>query len=142
VLSKCVDHGRKGERDGYARVMRNGVRRPLHHWAILDNGGFIPTGAVVLHLCNNPKCVNIEHLRVGTQSENIQQMYADGRGVNNRGNRNGQAKLQETDVRAIRAALTGGALQADLAARYGVSVSLVSAIKRGRRWLEGATNER
>lgn len=34
----------------------------------------------VLHSCNNPKCVNPKHLRLGTASENMQQMIKEGRG--------------------------------------------------------------
>jgi hypothetical protein len=41
--------------------------------------GPIPDGLFVLHGCDNPPCVNIVHLRLGTQSENIKESYAKGR---------------------------------------------------------------
>jgi hypothetical protein len=33
------------------------------------------TGKVVMHTCDNPQCVNPEHLRLGTQKENIMDMH-------------------------------------------------------------------
>ena len=41
--------------------------------------GPIPDGLLVLHSCDNPSCVNPDHLRVGTQAENIQDRDAKGR---------------------------------------------------------------
>jgi hypothetical protein len=40
--------------------------------------GEIPSGLVVMHLCNTPRCCNPKHLRVGTQADNMQYAYATG----------------------------------------------------------------
>lgn len=42
--------------------------------------GPIPKGRSVLHRCDNPPCINPDHLRVGTQADNIADMVGKGRG--------------------------------------------------------------
>ena len=41
--------------------------------------GPIPKGMYVLHRCDNPPCINVEHLFLGTQAENMRDMAAKGR---------------------------------------------------------------
>lgn len=48
-----------------------------HRKVFRDTYGFLPP--VVMHICDNPLCVNPEHLRAGTQSENIKDCVAKGR---------------------------------------------------------------
>lgn len=45
------------------------------------HGRVVPPGMVVMHSCDNPPCVNEEHLVLGTVAENNRQMFAKGRGV-------------------------------------------------------------
>jgi hypothetical protein len=88
---------------------------------------------VLLHTCNNPGCVNPEHLRVGTQAENVAHCIASGRRA--RGERYGFAKLTMEDVVLIRTAYTSGKFsQRELAEAAGVSQSMVSRIVRGKKW--------
>lgn len=92
-----------------------------------------PGDKFVCHRCDNPTCVNPDHLFLGTNADNMRDCALKGRarGPGHIGSRHGNAKLTERDVLAIRASsLTGVAL----AARYGVSTSLISNIKRGHGW--------
>lgn len=44
----------------------------------------IPAGQVVRHKCDNPFCINTDHLELGTQKENIRDMIERGRGIKKR----------------------------------------------------------
>ena len=58
------------ERNGYANVRRGGSRTGHRlMWAALN--GPIPEGKVIMHTCDRPPCLNPDHLRLGTQSENM-----------------------------------------------------------------------
>lgn len=92
--------------------------------------GEIGEGLFVCHCCDNPKCVNPEHLFLGTHADNVADQVAKRRQV--LGTVNGRAKLSEADVQAIRAA--EGVTQKDLAARFGICRQQVSHIRTGKQW--------
>ena len=60
----------------YRTVARRGVY--AHRQAMID-AGYDVTGKVVMHLCDNPPCVNVEHLCLGTLAENTLDRHAKGR---------------------------------------------------------------
>jgi hypothetical protein len=49
-----------------------------------ETRGPIPDGLHVLHRCDIPACVNIDHLFLGTHSDNMQDIVAKGRHTSNR----------------------------------------------------------
>lgn len=101
---------------------------------MLANGP-IPAGMVVCHRCDNPPCVNPDHLFLGTQIDNMRDRSKKGRGNHRKGSRHGRAKLTEQDVRVIRSRYaTGDWKQSDLAAEYGVSQPLIGHIVRRVTW--------
>jgi hypothetical protein len=65
--------------DGYGMIRANGRSQPAHRVGYELQQGPIPTGLRVLHRCDNPPCVRGNHLRTGTQKENVQDMYNKGR---------------------------------------------------------------
>lgn len=95
--------------------------------------GSIEPGLVVCHRCDNPRCVNPRHLFLGTQSDNIKDMFAKGRQRDQRGSSHHAAKLTEADVLAIRDA--AGITHRELGLRYGIVRAHVSGIRSGRAWL-------
>jgi len=64
---------------GYGLIEVKGKTRRAHRVAYETFKGEIPAGLLILHRCDNPSCVNPEHLRTGTQVDNMQEMVAKGR---------------------------------------------------------------
>jgi len=88
----------------------------------------------VLHDCDNPPCCNPAHLCAGTQKENIRKCHAEGRASDRKGEKHGQAKLTDDDVREVRALYADGWLQREIAEEFGIAQSNVSIICRGKAW--------
>jgi hypothetical protein len=87
----------------------------------MEVNGAIPDGVQVLHRCDNPECINVKHLFLGTISDNMNDMYAKGRH-----GPGGHRKLSWDQVREIRAS---SETQQTLADRYGVHQSTISLIQ-------------
>lgn len=97
----------------------------------LTNGPIAP-GLVVRHRCHNPPCVRPDHLLLGTQAENILDSVRDRR--HTFGERNGNAKLTEASVLAIRQAHAAGHGPTELGRRYGVTEALIRQVCKGIGW--------
>lgn len=122
-------HFQAGSRSG---GVKRGPRQ-AHRVAYELTYGPLAPGKVVRHfVCDNPPCCNPTHLRSGTQADNSADKVAAGRQA--KGTGNGNAKLTEADVVDVRRARAAGAMTIDLAARYGVSNSLISQVCNGRLW--------
>lgn len=95
--------------------------------------GGIPNGMQVLHRCDNPICVNPDHLFLGTQADNIRDMDKKGRRarVGPQGERAPSAKLTEDQVRAIRSDERSRNV---VAVEYGVRKSAIYKIRRRATW--------
>ena len=90
--------------------------------------GTIDDGLVVRHKCKG-KCVNPDHLELGTHQDNVNDKIRDGTVA--KGEKNGLAKLTRQYVDEIRAST---ASQSELARFYGVSQPAINQIKTGRTW--------
>jgi DNA-binding MarR family transcriptional regulator len=110
-----------------------------HRWSYLHHRGSIPSGLIVMHLCDNRACVNPAHLKVGTFKDNAQDMVSKDRwgGPSGEGHFNTQLTfLQVLEIR--RRYANGEGHQYQLAEEYGVSQSTVSRIVRGEVWAEAS----
>jgi hypothetical protein len=142
ALTKIARHARIGNdcwewqaaksARGYGFVKYHGSQRYAHRLAYETFVGPIPDGMCVCHHCDNPSCVKPSHLFLGTHADNRADCVAKGR--HGRGERNGRAKLGESDVAEIRRRLTRGELQQCLADEYGMSNQQISNISTGRAW--------
>jgi hypothetical protein len=104
--------------------------------------GPIPAGLLVCHHCDNPQCINPDHLFVGSVADNSADMVRKGRAHRFNGRRRGvgnpNAKLTTQDVEIIRAQSVGIATDAGLAARFGVSATTIKDIRLGKTWKDSA----
>lgn len=128
VESGCIEWTARLQR-GYGMISFRGINRPAHRIAWMLANGPIPTGMHVCHRCDNRRCINVAHLFLGTNADNMADKVGKNRQA--RGSRHGSAKLTEQEVRDIRAM---SAPQRAIAAFYGMSQSTVSEIKRGELW--------
>jgi len=122
--------------NGYGRIYFSGKYDGAHRVSLMLAGIDVPPDACVCHKCDNKLCVNPAHLFVGTQSDNIKDMYEKGRGSfenQPRGESHGRSKLTEESVKRIRGC--DGLLTRDSIARmFGVSVPTVADIINRRKW--------
>lgn len=96
-----------------------------------------PKELLVCHRCDNPSCVNPDHLFLGTNADNMRDRDAKGRvarGSNSGPNRRGSGKLNEAVVIEIKRAISNGARTSDMAKQYGVGQPQISNIKHGYKW--------
>ena len=129
----------KGQRlsNGYGRIAlgakKDGAEGAHRVSWRLANKQEIPAGMFVMHKCDNPSCVNPNHLSIGTPKENTQDMIAKGRKrtVAPKGDKNGKALLNEDKVRLIRSSTLS---HAALAKQLGVSTNCIRGVRIGRTW--------
>lgn len=114
---------------GYGVIDYSGKRYRAHVLALEFDGRPVGGGMVARHKCDNPKCVNPEHLEVGTQRQNVYDAIARGRFP--RGERSGQSKLTENDVKEIR---TSDGSNTQLSIKFGVTRQAIGRIRRGETW--------
>jgi hypothetical protein len=120
---------------GYGFMKSGGKMDRAHRvsWRIYK--GKIPKGKLVLHKCDNPICSNPDHLYLGTQKDNIRDIYLRKRNHNQHGIKNHQSKLTEEKVIEIRKKYKGkhGELTM-LGKEYGVNYNTIRMIIKKQRW--------
>lgn len=77
-MSGCLLWTGRPERVGYGQIRAEGAKRMAHHVAFFLANGRWPNGKL-LHSCDVMACVNVTHLREGTQKDNMQDCLARGR---------------------------------------------------------------
>lgn len=110
---------------GYGYVRREGKMYPAHRYAWKLTHGSFPKNDVC-HSCDNPSCVNPEHLWAGTRSENMRDSVMKGR-------HNAQ-KLLTADILRIREARLFGARLDDLARYHGTKIVYLRNIVNRHKW--------
>jgi len=118
----CLEWTRCFNTDGYPRTVWNKYSNGKVHRIVYQLfTGNDPEGLVVRHTCDNPKCINPEHLILGTAADNM--LDRDSRG------RHGASKTTLKDVQMIRDLYsTGRYLQKEIADLFGINHRTVSSI--------------
>lgn len=130
IWDGSLSRGQRGQ------MQWKGLRKSAPIWAYELYRGSIPDGLLVCHRCDNPACVNPDHLFLGTQSENIRDAVQKGRWVQAgkhfkenppKGEKHARHKLTDLEVRRIREDPRTGRL---IAEDFGITQSYVSKLKR------------
>lgn len=128
------------DRKGYGVIgagsKRDGTRRPhrAHRFGWWIQTGELPGSLCVCHRCDNPACVRIDHLFLGTVIDNNRDMFTKGRMVNTRGEQHGRTKLTESTVLDILGAAAAGEATRAIARRLGHPAPTVQNIVSRRTW--------
>lgn len=124
--------------NGYGNFNRMNKQNILAHrfsWEL--HKGPIPDGLFVMHMCDNPSCVNPNHLKLGTNKENSHDSVAKGR-ITNRpavtGENNSKTNLDERHVKLIRLAAMRGIPAKEISDILGLSYEGLRGIIKGRTW--------
>jgi hypothetical protein len=148
--------------NGYGTIKLNGKNKLTHRLSYELNVGPIPPGLFVCHTCDNPKCVNPTHLFLGTQKDNLQDASKKGRIASGNlhysrthpellargdchwckthpesylGEKNGNAKLTENQVKEIRQLYARGSITLkELGMKFGAGLSTIGYIVNHKTW--------
>lgn len=121
---------------GYGQLLVDGKLVFAHRYSWFRKHGRWPTPCA-LHRCDNPPCVNEEHLFEGTHKRNMEDAIIKGRfvaAVSRIGEAHANAKLAEEDVRAMRKGFAAGESTGALARRFSICQSRAWKICKGKAW--------
>lgn len=128
-------------RGGYGRLTigsrKDGSRKSVsaHRLSYEIFKGIIPETYEVCHSCDNRKCINPDHLFVGTKQENVKDRERKGRNIVHFGEANSRAKLTQKDVLRIRQERAQNKTPySELAQRYGVCKKTMQNAVHGKTW--------
>jgi HNH endonuclease len=136
-LEECWAWTGKVDRWGYGRAFVH-VSHTRRDWLahrlswMLAHGD--PGTAWVLHKCDNPNCVNPNHLFLGDAQANVDDMINKGRAARQVGTMVPSAKLHESHIPEIFRMRSNGALLSDIASRFGVAAQTIDSALKRRTW--------
>jgi hypothetical protein len=123
-------------KNGYGVLGYNYKNWLAHRLSYILKYGEIPDGVKACHKCDNPLCINTDHLFLGTQTENMNDMFSKDRGAVGAAYK----RSELTDELVLRIKIDKRT-QLEIAKDYGVSRTNISAIKTGRAWSHVKVNE-
>jgi hypothetical protein len=122
------------DEDGYGKTKFCGEDTRISRLAWILARGPIPPGLCVLHSCDVRRCANPEHLFLGTNHDNTEDMFTKNRQADQRGEHNGGSKLTWATVYAIRQEFSQGVSIVDLALKYKTHRTNIHYIVTGKTW--------
>lgn len=138
----CIEAHGKPRNNGYVRLTIKGKKWYAHRLAWTQAHGPIPEGMDICHKCDNRRCINVEHLFVGTRLDNMRDAASKGRISRGdkhsasvpKGEANHMAKLTKEAVEEIRSAKWPRGARRQLAEKFGVHESLIGLVIRNKIW--------
>lgn len=118
----------------FSLAKNNAVFAHRYSWYL--SNGEIPDGMQVLHKCDNPRCVNPNHLFLGTQADNVNDMVSKGRAKGGvlKGSDNPKAKLTEGQTEEIKDRYAQGENARSIYEEYKISKAHFYRIINGNAW--------
>ena len=107
-----------------------------HRYSYEHFYGPVPEGLLVLHKCDNPACVNPEHLYAGTHQQNIQDQILRGRKSFGRNKKHVWLNLEKANEFRQYAKDNPGMKQNQMAQNLGTSVAQLSRILNNKIWVQ------
>jgi len=130
----CLNWTRYINKGGYGTTKYKGRTIPVHRALWIELHGEITRTTVVRHTCHNRRCINPDHLCVGTHAENSADMVKAGRSHRPAGEMNNNAKYTDQDAMAVFGFISGGLSKKAVAKLTGVRLPTVALIANGQRW--------
>lgn len=155
INNDCWEWKRSYTNCGYGKIAHEKKHLLAHRVSYEIHKGEISKGLLVCHSCDNKKCVNPDHLWLGTQKDNIQDAKQKGRlpkqfgrkhtnetkekfktrpHSDRRGEKHHLSKLKNEDVFQIRDMLKIGVKNKVIAEKFGVNTGVISNINTGKSW--------
>ena len=100
-MTECTEWTGPRDKKGYGRTWFRGKTERAHRAVWAEKYGAIPPGMCVCHRCDNPGCVNLAHLFMGTNADNVQDKVSKNRQYRK------PSKLTSEQIQQIRAARRG-----------------------------------
>ena len=114
---ECVSHSK--DSCGYPMIRRNDTFWRGHRYSYTLFKGDIPEGLVIRHTCDNPACINPDHLKPGTQKDNVHDMFERNRFRDAKGENN--PNFKGFDLAAIDSDYQNGMKIVDIFIKHGIS---------------------
>lgn len=130
--NKCWIWNSSKSKSGYGKIKFNGKDWRAHRLSYWIHKGKFSLNLRVCHSCDNPSCINPDHLFVGTDQENKDDQIRKNR--HPKGEKIGQSKLKNGDILIIREMSKNGISQQAIADKYGVVQTTISGIVRRKTW--------
>jgi hypothetical protein len=126
-MTGCVETTRCRDSHGYGMLRNNGRVRREHIVIWESENGPIPPGLCVCHKCDNPPCINLDHLFLGTPADNAHDRDDKGR------NHHLLSIANVREIRAVYRPYVRGLVR-KMANLYGVSEWTIYDVIQGRNW--------
>ena len=136
MVSECIIHPGAPGSDGYTVINIDGKAYRANRHAWKEAYGKIPDGLHVLHKCDVRRCINPEHLFLGTNADNVQDRVLKNRSYRPKGELNIKAKLSSKEVSEIRSFPRFYGYRKILSSQYGISAATIADIISGKTWKE------
>lgn len=121
----CTSHAT--DIHGYPHVWRDGKGTTAHRFIYEEHVGPIPFGLLVRHKCDVRKCINPDHLELGTNADNSNDCKIRGRLNTPKGEARSDTKLTDAQIEEIRGSSMS---QTALAKKFGVGQPYISRVVR------------